>query len=58
MNLITLLLTHNTIFILLSSKKKIHLFLGAFATLRKETISYRMSVRRRGTTRLPLDGLS
>ena len=31
-------------------------FLGAFAELRKATISFVMSVRPRGTTRLPLDG--
>jgi len=57
MNLIILLLTHNTIFILLSSKKH-SLVLGAFAALRKETISYLMSARPRGTTWLPLDGFS
>jgi len=34
------------------------LFLGAFTTLRKETISYLMSARPRGTTRLTLDGFS
>jgi hypothetical protein len=36
--------------------KNIHLFLGAFATLRKETVSYLKIVRPHGTTRLPLDG--
>ena len=33
-------------------------FLGAFAKLRKATISFITSVRPHGTTRLPLDGLS
>ena len=32
--------------------------LGAFAKLRKATISFVMSVRPHGTTRLPLDGFS
>jgi hypothetical protein len=31
-------------------------FLGAFSKLRKATISFVMSVRPHGTTRLPLDG--
>jgi hypothetical protein len=34
------------------------LFLGAFAKLRKATISFVKSVRPDGTTRLPLDGFS
>jgi len=33
-------------------------FLGAFAKLRKATISFVMSVRPHGITRLPLDGFS
>jgi len=33
-------------------------FLGAFAELRRATISFVMSVRPHGTTRLPLDGFS
>ena len=33
-------------------------FLGAFAKLRKATVSFVMSVRPHGTTRLPLDGFS
>jgi hypothetical protein len=33
-------------------------FLGAFAPLRKTTISFFMSVRPHGTTRLQLDGYS
>jgi hypothetical protein len=33
-------------------------FLGAFAKLRRATISFVMSVRPHGTTRLPLDGVS
>ena len=33
-------------------------FLGAFAELRKESISFVLSVRPHGTTRLPLDGFS
>jgi len=33
-------------------------FLGAFAKLRKATISFVMSVRTQGTTRLPLDRFS
>jgi len=33
-------------------------FLGAFAKLRKATISFVMSVRPRVTTLFPLDGLS
>jgi len=34
------------------------LFLGAFAELRKATISFVMSVSPHKTTRFPLDGLS
>jgi hypothetical protein len=33
-------------------------FPGAFAKLRKATISFAMSVRSHGKTRLPLDGFS
>jgi hypothetical protein len=33
-------------------------FLGAFAKLRKATISFEMSVYPHGTTRFPLDGFS
>jgi len=33
-------------------------FLGAFATLRKTTVSFVMSVGPHGTTRLPLDRFS
>ena len=33
-------------------------FLGAFTKLRKATISFVMSVRLHGTSRLPLDGFS
>jgi hypothetical protein len=32
-------------------------FLGALATLQKETVRFVMRVRLRGTTRLPLDDL-
>jgi len=34
----------------------VHGFLGAFAKLRKATISFVMTVRPHRTTRLPLDG--
>jgi len=46
----------------LSQKRQSHRFLGAFAKLRKATISFvmtvRLSVRPHGTTQLPLDGFS
>ena len=35
-----------------------NVFLGAFAKLRKATVSFVMSVRPHGTTRLPMGGFS
>jgi hypothetical protein len=40
------------------SVKRTPVFLGAFAKLRKATISFVISVRSHGTTRLPLEGFS
>jgi hypothetical protein len=37
---------------------RVSLFLGAFAKLRKATISFVLSIRTHGTTRLPLEGFS
>lgn len=40
-----------------TTREPMNEFLGALATLQKETVRFVMRVRLRGTTRLPLDDL-
>ena len=41
-----------------TSERKVLQFAGAFANMRKATVSFAMSVSPHGTARLPLDGFS